>query len=104
MSTTKEKIAVMQGSCDGKDVQFKRRVDDSCWFDCVLSQPNWDWDTYDYRLKPEPCKLWVINYEGIPTDRVSGWKTKEAAENHLNQYLCRDSKLYQIKEFREVLQ
>jgi hypothetical protein len=103
MSTTKEKIAVMQGSCDGKDVQFKRRVDDSCWFDCVLSQPNWDWDTYDYRLKPEPFKLWVIDFEGNTNKLLCGWRTKEAAEDHLNLHLHRDSKDYQIKEFQEVL-
>lgn len=49
--TTEEKIAVMQAYVDGKKIQVK-----ACcvreWRDCIVA-PDWDWVSYDYRVKPE---------------------------------------------------
>jgi len=49
--TTKEMIAVMQAYIDGKKIQI---ADKGCkdW-ENYIGEPLWDWDTFDYRIKPE---------------------------------------------------
>ena len=103
MSSTKEKIAIMQAYEDGKKIQG-RDPETEDWFDWTgKNEPSWDWRSGDYRVKPEPCKLWVIDYPGNPNTVLCGWRTKQAAEDHLVLNLGGDFKVYQIKEFQEVL-
>lgn len=51
MEDTKRKIAVMQAYVDGKQIQVKA-CGVSEWRDCTL-EPDWDWVSGDYRVKPE---------------------------------------------------
>lgn len=50
--TTEEKIKVMQAFVDGKQIQCKWK---SCgdWHNVVVPDPTWDWERWDYRVKPE---------------------------------------------------
>lgn len=60
--TTEEKIEVMQGYIDGKQIQVRYRQYYmlSEWSDCTLV-PTWDWSTREYRIKPQPTRLEVAN-------------------------------------------
>ena len=56
-------IAVMQAAKEGKTIQF--RVLDSSdidvrWRDAHA--PSWDWTVFDYRVKPEPRRVWLNWY------------------------------------------
>jgi len=55
MTTTAEKIAVMQAYLDGKPVELKLRgwVGENCkykQFSPSSDTPRWDWATFDYRI------------------------------------------------------
>lgn len=60
MSTTAEKIAVMQAHIDGKAIEF-------CGFDTeqnpgdwiTEAEPVWNWARRNYRVKPEPRSIWI---------------------------------------------
>ena len=52
MKTTKEMIEVMQADEEGKIIEKRKYSNNGDW---VLSEcPLWNWDDYDYRIKPEP--------------------------------------------------
>ena len=57
-------IAVMQAAKEGKTIQSRRRHPrpdiDACWRDAP--EPSWNWSTYDYRVKPEPRRVWLNWY------------------------------------------
>ena len=57
-------IAVLQAFKQGKAIQFRRRSHpdtDVYWKD--TPKPCWDWDTFDYRVKPaEPRRVWLNFY------------------------------------------
>lgn len=54
--TTKEKIAVMQAYVDGKQIQIRAtRINKSDWVDSY-GEPHWDWEFFDYRVKPQEEK------------------------------------------------
>jgi len=50
--TIEEKLEVMKAYLEGKTIQFKNRKkeDDDSWEN---ANPTWDWDLFDYRIKPE---------------------------------------------------
>jgi len=50
-------IAVMQAFLDGKKLQAKT-VGSNHWQD--VTTPIWDWFGNDYRIKPEPKEIWVV--------------------------------------------
>ena len=50
--TTKGMIEVMQAFADGKVIECE--VEKSVWGE--TSEPAWDWDHFDYRIKKEPWK------------------------------------------------
>ena len=57
-------IAVLQAAKEGKTIQYgarRNRGTDKNWGDA--SNPIWDWATYDYRVKPEPRRIWVNMYD-----------------------------------------
>lgn len=49
----KEKIAVMQAYAEGKKIEICSINTDPIkkWFVCYA--PTWNWDSFDYRVKPE---------------------------------------------------
>ena len=51
MEDTKRKIEVMQAYVEGKKIQVKA-CGASEWRDCIL-EPEWDWVSCEYRVKPE---------------------------------------------------
>ncbi len=57
-TTTQEKIAIMQAYVDGKTIQYDNNTGHMYgWTD--LKTPNWNWDLCDYRIKPEPRKIYM---------------------------------------------
>ena len=56
MKSTEEMIAVMKAHVDGEQIEYAPwgcNVPTDCWL--VLekdSDPNWDWQKYDYRVHP----------------------------------------------------
>lgn len=66
MKTIQEKIAVMQAAADGKKIQCSQaRV--GVWVNTEI--PLWDWNNYDYQIKPEP-KLRPWNPEEVPVGAI----------------------------------
>lgn len=53
--TTREMIAVMQAFEDGKKIQIADKGSKD-WADYGMGEPVWDWDAFDYRIKPEEEK------------------------------------------------
>lgn len=50
---TAERIKVMQAFVDGKAIEERRiSFDHTEWID--NNNPEWRWDKFDYRIKPEP--------------------------------------------------
>lgn len=49
--TIDQQIAVMQAFKEGKTIEYKNKAHDG-W--SVNSDPAWNFDDYDYRVKPEP--------------------------------------------------
>lgn len=78
---TKRRIAVMQAWVEGKKVEYRNRVHKtSVWRNEV--DPAWDWDTYDYRIAPEPKVIWVNEYPG---GLSTSWGSKDQAEKMSDQ-------------------
>ena len=55
-----DKIEVMQAFIEGKEIQLRRRVSGTNW--AISPAPAWAWDSFDYRIKPEPIELWITYY------------------------------------------
>ncbi len=73
MKTTKEKIAVMQAFEDGKNIEVKA-ISWTEWQPvAIYGAPSWDWNNYDYRIKPDP-KLRPWKPEEVPVGALM--KTK----------------------------
>ena len=52
-----EMIKVMQHYEDGGEVENKEKhSDDAKW---ILACPVWNWDSFDYRIKPEKQKVTI---------------------------------------------
>jgi len=83
--TTREKIAVMQAFEDGKKIEI-RVIHSDNWIFCEC--PGWNWEYFNYRVKPEPAKpkyreIEIITEMGL-TDKIrtAGWR-------YLNAWPCR---------------
>ena len=59
-----EMIKVMQHFKDGGEVEFKRTIEDDTKWEKLLPVPVWNWERFDYRIKPEKQKVtiekWLI--------------------------------------------
>lgn len=95
MKTLKEKIEVMQAALYGKEVQFFNSSGE--WQDLEDEEPLWDWDQFDYRIKPTPLEFWV-NVHANLTHAVEVFTTEGDAEIH-----AKHSKVKTIK-VREVME
>ena len=89
---SREAGAVMIGWANGKTIQWRRR-DQNEWFDiepaCTATTLSWDWDEFEYRVKPEPkLRPWTadevplgawMRFKNNPQDRVLiGWVSVQA--------------------------
>jgi hypothetical protein len=59
--THDEMIAVIAAHRDGKTIQYCRAHREN-WVD-IESDPVWDFQFSDYRIKPEPLECWVNTYK-----------------------------------------
>ena len=89
---SREAGSVMIGWANGKTIQWRRR-DQNEWFDiepaCTATILSWDWDEFEYRIKPEPkLRPWTadevplgawMRFKRNPQDRVLiGWVSVQA--------------------------
>ena len=79
--TTKEKIEVMQAYEEGKQIQIRAiRINKSDWVDSY-GEPNWDWDFFEYRIKPEeekPVRMTNRQLAEWLSRGFGSWKTKRS--------------------------
>jgi hypothetical protein len=95
--THEEMIAVLQAHKDGKKIECRTKWEE-CW-KAAPTNPCWNFDLYDYRIKPEPPKpkeLWVNEYA---SGGLAAHSTKKAALRRGNYNAIRTAVLY-----REVLE
>ena len=54
MSTTKDKITIMQAYLNGKKIEYRQKDHDT-WkeYTDINRAPSWLWTTFDYRIKNE---------------------------------------------------
>lgn len=52
----KHVVTVMQAWLDGATIENRRRGCEGEW---IAAEPVWDWDLFEYRIKPEP-REWVL--------------------------------------------
>lgn len=76
--STEESIKVMQAYLAGKLVEFKPVNTDEDWKVCGI--PRWNFEDYEYRVKPERHSGWINIYkiEDIQTGSII-FNTKESA-------------------------
>ena len=61
---TNAAILVMAAFAAGKAVQWKGKAPATAWYDATSL--TWDWDHFQYRVKPEPKKIWAsITKDGL---------------------------------------
>ena len=91
LTTTEQKIGIMQAYEDGEDIQYKYQ-NQKIWHS-LKSFPTWDWATCNYRIHPEPPKkvmmqMWrAVHWEELracqinqPPRRVQWLKVGEPFE------------------------
>lgn len=54
-----EMIEVMQAYKDGAEIECRRKAGDTDWFTVC---PQWDWYTFDYRVKKEPVRVRLFRH------------------------------------------
>ena len=81
---------VMLAFADGKKIQAKSRTSE--WYD-LHGDPTWDWNGFNYRVKPEPREWWVNEYRDGPADFIYPSKEKadsECASNRIRRFRVRE--------------
>lgn len=58
---------VIKAWADGADIQYRNRGSTCEWVDVM--RPSWD-DQYEYRVKPEPKKLYIQTVRGPKGDTL----------------------------------
>lgn len=91
--THDEMIAVIAHHRDGGKVEIADQGKGN--FEDTLN-PIWDFNEFDYRIKPEPRSLWEIRNSNGRHD--SAWADKSDAEMRASLFTH-----YTITEYKEVL-
>lgn len=96
--THDEMIAVIQAAKDGKVIEstFNDGLEIDWSEDTEHQKDGFDFQSYIYRIKPEPRSLWVVRYENGKRDTV--WDEKQHAEDR-SKYIKKST----IHEYKEVL-
>lgn len=76
MKTTQEMIKVMQAYADGKKIQYSSKGVD--WTDVI--EPSWDWESTNYRVKPEPKPPTYRPYESAD-ELIADYKARFNVDN-----------------------
>lgn len=97
MKTLKEKIAVMQAALDGKEIdQSRKAYADGEWIRCYDPKTlNFNWEKYDYRIKPKPLECWVNTYDG---NISQGYDTENDARAVKINHVQRTVKMREVIE------
>lgn len=57
---TAEAIIVMQAWIDGAEVEFSPKKEDGiAWRLHNVDENVWNWEDYEYRIKPSPREFWL---------------------------------------------
>ena len=57
----RNKIQVMEAFERGEEIEYRYKIEDQdIWGHTDPTQPSWDWDSYDYRIKLKPKKTVTI--------------------------------------------
>lgn len=79
MKSIDEMCAVMQAYKEGKTIEFKdNRTVENEWKICV--NPTWNWNYFDYRVKPEPK---YVPYDSVSEIDRNKWVRKKDVPNVL---------------------
>ena len=66
----KEMIKVIQHYENGGEVEFKRTIEDDTGWEKLLPVPIWNWERFNYRIKPEKQKVTIEKWLVKDTDGV----------------------------------
>ena len=58
-------IEVMQAYVDGKEIEVSYMGDETHKWKSI-PVPSWDWQGYEYRVKPEPKEYWLVGGKICP--------------------------------------
>lgn len=75
--TTEEMIEVMKAYTEGKHIEFRATKNDS-WHEAV---PRWDWNNYEYRVKPEKKEPIYRPYKDV-NEMLDDIKKRRVAIQH----------------------
>lgn len=80
----RRRAEIMLAYADGKDIQEQRIYPVTGWY--AQPEPEWDWDSMYYRIKPEPREFVIsVNDKGFAThyskgDERDGWQMVKVRE------------------------
>jgi len=60
----KAMIAVIQGFMDGKPIQYRQKNQGPGWCNHLGDDPGWNFDEYEYRLKPRGPRKCYVRWDG----------------------------------------
>ena len=60
--STKRQIDVMQAAVDGELIEYRRKIDTE-WLKYPKGIPEWNWLSFEYRIKHTPIYEWINIYE-----------------------------------------
>ena len=64
----KEQIEIMTHYLNGGEIEFKRKIEHAIMWEKLLTDPEWNWDVFDYRIKEPKQKVniekWLCEYVG----------------------------------------
>ena len=99
MKTTKEMIAVMQAFENGAEIEAKPIVVGD-WEE--ETEPEWDWVSFDYRIKKQPKEIWMVKL----ADRITNLQPPPYywTKNKIDQYLNEAIEIHEaLKDANDVL-
>jgi len=101
MKTLKERIAIEQAYLDGETVLYQNASNGVSWPPLYSNDPEivFDWEAFDYRIKPEPMELWVNVYKDSDGQYIS----THLAEHEAERSATPNSKHIKTIKVREVL-
>lgn len=92
----REFVKVVQAYADGKEVEG-RTIGSVRWQ--PLDEPVFNCSVRQYRIKPEPREVWILQYGNGEISYVAD-KSREDAEERL----CAGASLERVLHFREVIE
>ena len=60
MMTPQEIIDVVTAFANGKEIECRRQNKSEMWFPVL--DPEWNFEVYEYRVKPKPRRFWLNLY------------------------------------------